>query len=81
MVFQSHEGGSMHTDNVNVPDTWEYMILTCLQPAAKGGESLLVSVARIHEHLRVEHPEALSVLTDQVRRPNFVEEIIEERQN
>jgi hypothetical protein len=28
---QSREGGSIHTDNVNIPELWDYMALTCLQ--------------------------------------------------
>lgn len=28
---QSREGGSIHTDNVNIPELWDYMNLTCLQ--------------------------------------------------
>ena len=59
---QSHEGGSLHTDNVNVPDTWEHMLLTCLVPAAKGGENILVSAVAIYNHLVETAPEALQEL-------------------
>ena len=55
-------GGSLHTDNVNVPDTWEYMFLTCLQPAVRGGESIMVSAFDVLHHLEAHHPETLPVL-------------------
>ena len=28
---QTREGGSIHTDNVNVSSRWKYMILSCLR--------------------------------------------------
>ena len=59
---QSHEGGSLHTDNVNLPDCWEFMLLTCLQPAVRGGESILVSAGAIYEHFRTTDPEVLQTL-------------------
>ncbi|EDQ90705.1 uncharacterized protein MONBRDRAFT_7164 [Monosiga brevicollis MX1] len=61
---QSHEGGSMHTDNVNVPETWEYMLLTCLQPAAEGGESILLSSSTVEAYLAKHDPEALETLKE-----------------
>ena len=40
---QTREGGSIHTDNVNVSLKWDYMILSCLSPGLVGGETILVS--------------------------------------
>lgn len=59
---QSHEGGSLHTDNVNVPECWEHMLLTCLVPAARGGENILVSAVAVYNHLAATAPDALRVL-------------------
>ena len=39
---QSREGGSIHTDNVNIPDVWVYMFLTCVQPAFIGNYFLML---------------------------------------
>eukprot|EP00730_Choanoeca_flexa_P010511 TRINITY_DN1833_c0_g1_i2.p1 TRINITY_DN1833_c0_g1~~TRINITY_DN1833_c0_g1_i2.p1 ORF type:complete len:354 (+),score=90.96 TRINITY_DN1833_c0_g1_i2:1-1062(+) len=61
---QSHEGGSLHTDNVNVPDTWEYMFLTCLQPAVSGGDSILVSAFDVHAYLQEHHPDVVETLQE-----------------
>ena len=35
---QTREGGSIHTDNVNIPTPWDYLILTCLAPAYVGAK-------------------------------------------
>jgi len=59
---QSHEGGSLHTDNVNVPDVWESMLLTCLQPAQLGGESIVVSVAAVHNYMVDHFPDSVETL-------------------
>jgi hypothetical protein len=59
---QSHEGGSLHTDNVNVPTCWEYMFLACLQPAQVGGRTILVSAFDIYRRLEQEHPAELREL-------------------
>eukprot|EP00053_Salpingoeca_punica_P002207 m.36658 g.36658 ORF g.36658 m.36658 type:complete len:366 (+) comp11449_c0_seq1:56-1153(+) len=59
---QSHEGGSLHTDNVNVPDVWESMFLTCLQPAYLGGESIVVSTAAVHNAMVDLAPDAIETL-------------------
>nr|VFJ59797.1 MAG: Taurine catabolism dioxygenase TauD, TfdA family [Candidatus Kentron sp. FW]VFJ64908.1 MAG: Taurine catabolism dioxygenase TauD, TfdA family [Candidatus Kentron sp. FW] len=59
---QTHEGGSIHTDNVNIPEHWEYLLLACLAPAPAGGESILVDGIRIHATLERDFPEALEIL-------------------
>ncbi|KNC86314.1 hypothetical protein SARC_01538 [Sphaeroforma arctica JP610] len=62
---QSRDGGSIHTDNVNIPDLWDYMLLTCLQPAQIGGESILCSTLAVHNYLNEHVPEALEILRGQ----------------
>eukprot|EP01134_Creolimax_fragrantissima_P007113 CFRG7113T1 len=59
---QSKDGGSIHTDNVNIPDLWDYMLLTCIKPAHIGGESILCSSLGVHNYLMEHAPEALDVL-------------------
>lgn len=59
---QSREGGGLHTDNVNDPNVWESMLLTCLQPAQVGGESIFVSVAAVHNYMCEHMPDAIEVL-------------------
>lgn len=59
---QTREGGSIHTDNVNVPEVWEYLFLSCISPALVGGESILVNGRYIHSILKREYPDALKIL-------------------
>lgn len=60
---QSKDGGSNHRDNVNKPTPWRTMILSCVQPAAQGGESIFVNAHDIHDHLRANNPEVLNTLS------------------
>jgi alpha-ketoglutarate-dependent taurine dioxygenase len=59
---QTREGGSIHTDNVNVPYFWEYLFLTCISPAMSGGENILVNGLLVHKILREKHPDVLTIL-------------------
>lgn len=59
---QTRQGGSIHTDNVNRPETWDYLIMACLNPAMIGGESIVVSGLKVHEVLLEQAPRALEVL-------------------
>jgi alpha-ketoglutarate-dependent taurine dioxygenase len=61
---QTREGGSIHTDNVNIPEPWEYLFLSCLEPAEVGGENILVDGVKIHEILKNKYPRALKVLEE-----------------
>jgi alpha-ketoglutarate-dependent taurine dioxygenase len=67
---QTREGGSIHTDNVNTPDIWEYLLLGCLEKAESGGENILVNGPLIYEKLKHSFPEALKILQD-----NFIWEM------
>lgn len=60
---QTREGGSIHTDNVNIPDPWDFLILACLAPGEVGGESILVDGIKVHQRLQRDFPRALDTLT------------------
>ena len=49
---QTREGGSIHTDNVNLSLKWNYMILSCLSEGQVGGETILINAKDIYEKLR-----------------------------
>ncbi|GAB4010614.1 MAG: hypothetical protein Fur0010_03680 [Bdellovibrio sp.] len=59
---QTREGGSIHTDNVNIPEIWNYLFLSCLEPAEVGGENILVNGLAVHRELKTKFPKALNVL-------------------
>lgn len=59
---QTREGGSIHTDNVNIPEVWDYLFLTCLSPGLVGGESILVNASQIHAELEQNYPDVLHTL-------------------
>ena len=49
---QTREGGSIHTDNVNIPSYWDYLMFSCLSSAKAGGETILVDSGEIHNELK-----------------------------
>lgn len=59
---QTREGGSLHTDNVNIPEPWDYLLFSCLSPALVGGESILADGVKVHALLSANFPEALKIL-------------------
>ena len=59
---QTREGGTIHTDNVNVPFKWEYLLLACIAPAMSGGENILVNALNVHKILKEKHPDVLAIL-------------------
>lgn len=59
---QTHEGGSIHTDNVNIPEPWQYLILSCLAQAPVGGENILVNGDDVVALMRQNFPSALKIL-------------------
>ena len=52
-----------HTDGTSVPDPPGLLLLTCQQPASRGGNTLLADAAQITETLAVQHPAALRALS------------------
>lgn len=67
---QTREGGSIHTDNVNVPEVWDFLVMSCISPALVGGENILVDGIQIHKILKESYPDALKILEQ-----NFVWEM------
>ena len=61
-VSQTHAATGFHTDSSAQNTMPDVVALLCLQPAHTGGESLIVSAARIHEELRRTDLETLSIL-------------------
>jgi hypothetical protein len=61
---QTRQGGSIHTDNVNRPQTWDYLMMTCVSPAMLGGESIVVSGLTVYDLLRERVPRVLDVLAE-----------------
>ena len=61
---QTREGGSLHTDNVNMLERWDYLMMTCVVPAMTGGESLLVSGLSAYNVLKRNAPEAVDILCE-----------------
>jgi alpha-ketoglutarate-dependent taurine dioxygenase len=59
---QTREGGSIHTDNVNRPETWDYLMMACVAPAMLGVETIVVSGLAVHEVLAARAPQALELL-------------------
>ncbi len=58
---QTREGGSIHTDNVNVSEKWDYMILSCLSSPEVGGENIFVNADLVYSKLK-KIPVALNTL-------------------
>lgn len=59
---QTREGGSIHTDNVNIPARWDYLMFSCLSSAKAGGETILVDAKEIHKELSINFREAKKIL-------------------
>lgn len=59
---QTREGGGPHTDNVSIPEKWEYLVFSCIRPAHIGGESILLSGFSVHQALLGTVPGALDIL-------------------
>lgn len=59
---QTREGGSIHTDNVNVSLKWDYMILSCLSSGLVGGETILVNAKDVFIKLNKEYKFAKKIL-------------------
>jgi alpha-ketoglutarate-dependent taurine dioxygenase len=52
-----------HTDGSSVPEPPELLLLTCVQPAAQGGATLVADGAQIIATLAARHPAALRSLS------------------
>ena len=61
---QTHENGAVHTDNVNTPLPWHYLMVGCVSPAMIGGENIIVSALSVHDFLEKKAPDQLAVLRE-----------------
>ena len=61
---QTHESGAIHTDNVNTPLPWQYLVVGCVFPAMIGGENIIVSALSAHDFLEKKAPDELAVLKE-----------------
>ena len=61
---QTHEMGAIHTDNVNIPENYQYLIVGCVAPAMIGGENIIVNAQAVYEYLKQNAPRELEILMD-----------------
>ena len=59
---QTRQGGSFHTDGVNLKEGYEFFLLHCAAPAAEGGESVLLDGHTVFRDLAENAPEAVEIL-------------------
>lgn len=64
---QTHESGAIHTDNVNIPENYQYLLVGCASPAKIGGENIIVSGRSVYDYLNQHAPKELEIL-----KSNFV---------
>ena len=64
---QTHESGAIHTDNVNIPENYQYLLVGCVMPAKIGGENIIVSGRAVYDYLNTHAREELEIL-----KRNFV---------
>lgn len=60
---QTNQGGSFHTDGVNLKSGYDYFLLHCIASAAEGGESVLLNGFTILQALQKTAHEALEELS------------------
>lgn len=59
---QTNQGGSFHTDGVNLKSGYDYFLLHCVASAPEGGESVLLNGFTILQTLQETAPDALREL-------------------
>jgi len=64
---QTHESGQIHTDNVNIPENYQYLLVGCATPAKIGGENIIVNGRAVYDYLNTHAREELEIL-----KSNFV---------
>lgn len=64
---QTHESGAIHTDNVNIPENYQYLLVGCATPAKVGGENIIVNGRAVYDYLNSNAREEVEVLKN-----NFV---------
>jgi alpha-ketoglutarate-dependent taurine dioxygenase len=61
---QTHEMGAIHTDNVNIPENYQYLLVGCVAPAMIGGENIIVNGQAVYEYLKVHAPKECEILME-----------------
>jgi hypothetical protein len=64
---QTHESGAIHTDNVNIPENYQYLLVGCAMPAKIGGENIIVCGRAVYDYLVDHSPKELEIL-----KQNFI---------
>lgn len=59
---RTRDGGDIHTDNVNDPATFEFVVLACGARARIGGESIFVRASDLFEVMTESCPDVIAVL-------------------
>lgn len=49
---QTRDGGYIHTDNVNIKEKWDYMLLGCVSKGMVGGETILIYARDLYRELK-----------------------------
>lgn len=60
---QTNQGGSFHTDGVNLKSGYDYFLLHCIASAAEGGESVLLNGFTVLQVLQSISPDVLTELS------------------
>jgi hypothetical protein len=55
-------GGDSHTDNVNTPERWEFLVLGSIFSAHAGGENGIISGLTMHDLLQSKYPDEYKTL-------------------
>jgi hypothetical protein len=59
---QTHESGAIHTDNVNIPENYQYLLVGCAMPAKIGGENIIVNGRAVYDYLNAHARTELEIL-------------------
>lgn len=62
---QTHESGAIHTDNVNIPENYQYLLVGCAMPAHIGGENIIVDGKAVYDYLNKHAEEELNILKNE----------------
>jgi hypothetical protein len=60
---RTNQGGSIHTDGVNVKKPFDYFLLHMISQGLFGGESIIVNGLIVYNYLKKNIPEVINILT------------------
>ena len=61
---RTNQGGSIHTDGINVKKPFDYFLLHIINQGFLGGESIIVNGLSVYNYFRDNHPEIINILSD-----------------